>query len=51
MEKFPKKDRGLADSDDEDDDEVAPDLIELDPTEAAVKKAKIKQKAMREKRK
>jgi hypothetical protein len=50
LEDIPKQARGIVDSDD-DNDEVAPNLVEMDPSEAAVKKAKIKQKAMREKRK
>jgi len=44
LEDIPKQARGLAESDD---DEQAPNLVEMDPSEAAVKKAKIMQKAMR----
>jgi hypothetical protein len=40
---FPKRDRGIKDSDDEE----APDL---DPIDAAALKAKMKQRAMKEKR-
>lgn len=43
MASFPKRDRGIKDSD----DEKAPDL---DPIDAAALKAKMKQKAMKEKR-
>lgn len=51
LDSFPKKDRGMFGDDDEEDAE-APKLVEIeeDFVEAAAKKAKLKQKAMREKK-
>ena len=56
LHSFPKRDRGLFGddvSDEEDKADVVPGLvgIEEDPLEAAAVKAKLKQKAMRERRK
>lgn len=45
---MPKKDRGLWEEDE--DEEEAPELVEADPVEAAVKKAKLKQQAMKERK-
>ena len=51
LKSFAKADRGLVDSDKDDyDSENEPNLIEMDPIEAAAKRAKIRQKAMKEKR-
>ena len=50
---MPKKDRGLYGddlSDKEDDDGEVPDLVEADPLDAAIKKEKLKQKALKAKK-
>ena len=53
LESFPKRDRGLFGEELGSGDEEVPELVDVeeDPLEAAAKKAKIKQKAMRERRK
>lgn len=56
LKSFAKADRGLVDSDKEEDDygsengDKNQNEIEMDPIEAAAKRAKIRQKAMKEKR-
>ena len=47
---MPKRDRGLYGDDLSDEEDKAPELVEADPLEAAIKKEKLKQKAMREKK-
>ena len=53
LKSFPKRDRGLYGDELGSDDDEVPELLDVeeDPLEAAAKKAKIKQKAMRERRK
>ena len=53
LQSFPKRDRGLYGDELGSDDDEVPELLDVeeDPLEAAAKKAKIKQKAMRERRK
>ena len=53
LHSFPKRDRGLYGDELGSDDDEVPELLDVeeDPLEAAAKKAKIKQKAMRERRK
>lgn len=50
LKTMPKRDRGLYGDDLSDEEDKAPELVEADPLEAAIKKEKLKQKAKREKK-